>query len=137
MRVTLLDGSSHAVDSSEMAFKLAASQALKQGFLDARPILLEPIVKLTIRVPSERVGDVMGDLNSRRGQVHGVEPQGEHSVVLAEAPLAEIQRYGPDLRAMTNGRGTFTVEADRYAEVPTHVQDQVLKELAELAAAGA
>ena len=137
MRVTLLDGSSHAVDSSEMAFKLAASQALKQGFLDARPILLEPIVKLTIRVPSERVGDVMGDLNSRRGQVHGVEPQGGHSVVQAEAPLAEIQRYGPDLRAMTNGRGTFTVEADRYAEVPTHVQDQVLKKLAELAAAEA
>ena len=137
MRVTLLDGSSHSVDSSEMAFKLAASQALRQGFLDARPILLEPIVKLTIRVPSERVGDVMGDLNSRRGQVHGVEPTGEVSIVQAEAPLAEIQRYGPDLRAMTNGRGTFTVEVDRYAEVPAHVQDQVLKELEELAAAEA
>ena len=133
MRVTLVDGSAHAVDSSEMAFKLAASQALKQGFLEARPILLEPIVRLTIRVPSERVGEVMGDLNSRRGQVHGVEPQGEHSIVQAEAPLAEVQRYGPDLRAMTNGRGTFTVEADRYAEVPTHVQEQVVKELAELA----
>ena len=137
MRVTLVDGSSHAVDSSEMAFKLAAAQALKQGFLEARPILLEPIVRLTIRVPSDRVGEVMGDLNGRRGQVNGVEPQGEHSVVQAEAPLAEIQRYGPDLRAMTNGRGTFTVEPDRYAEVPAHVQDQVLKELAELAAAEA
>ena len=135
LRVTLLDGSSHAVDSSEMAFKLAAAQALKQGFLEANPILLEPMVKLTIRVPSDRVGDVMSDLNSRRGSVHGVEPQGDISVVQAEAPLAEIQRYGPDLRAMTNGRGTFTVEADRYAEVPAHVQDQVLKDLAALAAA--
>ncbi len=137
MRVTLVDGSSHSVDSSEMAFKLAASQALRQGFLDARPILLEPIVKLNIRVPGDRVGDVMGDLNGRRGQVHGVEPAGETSLIQAEAPLAEIQRYGPDLRAMTNGRGTFTVEVDRYAEVPAHVQDQVLKQLEAIAAAEA
>ncbi len=134
MRVTLLDGSSHSVDSSEMAFKLAASQALKQGFMEARPILLEPIVRLTIRVPGDRVGDVMGDLNGRRGQVHGVEPAGGVSTIQAEAPLAEVQRYGPDLRALTNGRGTFTVAPDRYAEVPAHVQEQVLKALA---AAGA
>ena len=130
MRVTLLDGSSHSVDSSEMAFKLAASQALKQGFMEARPILLEPIVRLTIRVPGDRVGDVMGDLNGRRGQVHGVEPAGAVSTIQAEAPLAEVQRYGPDLRALTNGRGTFTVAPDRYAEVPAHVQEQVLKALA-------
>ena len=130
MRVTLLDGSSHSVDSSEMAFKLAASQALKQGFMEARPILLEPIVRLTIRVPGDRVGDVMGDLNGRRGQVHGVEPTGGVSTIQAEAPLAEVQRYGPDLRALTNGRGTFTVAPDRYAEVPAHVQEQVLKAMA-------
>ena len=136
VRVTLLDGSSHAVDSSEMAFKLAAAQALKQGFLDARPILLEPLVLLTIRVPSDRVGDVMSDLNGRRGQVHGVDTEGDYSVVSGEAPLAEVQRYGPDLRAMTNGRGTFTVDVDRYSEVPAHVQEQVLKEL-EAAAADA
>ena len=135
VRVTLLDGSSHSVDSSEMAFKLAASQALKQGFLDARPILLEPMVLLTIRVPGDRVGDVMSDLNSRRGHVHGVDTEGDYSVIRGEAPLAEIQRYGPDLRAMTSGRGTFTVAVDRYAEVPTHVQDQVLKELQAAAAA--
>ena len=129
VRVTLLDGSSHSVDSSEMAFKLAASQALKQGFLDARPILLEPIVRLVVRVPGDRVGDVMSDLNGRRGQVHGVDTEGDYSVIHGEAPLAEIQRYGPDLRSMTNGRGTFTVAVDRYAEVPVHVQEQVLKEL--------
>ncbi len=129
VRVTLLDGSSHSVDSSEMAFKLAASQALKQGFLDARPILLEPIVRLVVRVPGDRVGDVMSDLNGRRGQVHGVDTEGDYSVIQGEAPLAEIQRYGPDLRSMTNGRGTFTVAVDRYAEVPVHVQEQVLKQL--------
>ena len=129
VRVTLLDGSSHSVDSSEMAFKLAASQALKQGFLDARPILLEPIVRLVVRVPGDRVGDVMSDLNGRRGQVHGVDTEGDFSVIHGEAPLAEIQRYGPDLRSMTNGRGTFTVAVDRYSEVPVHVQEQVLKEL--------
>ncbi len=129
VRVTLLDGSSHSVDSSEMAFKLAASQALKQGFLDARPILLEPIVRLVVRIPGDRVGDVMSDLNGRRGQVHGVDTEGDYSVIRGEAPLAEVQRYGPDLRSMTNGRGTFTVAVDRYAEVPVHVQEQVLKEL--------
>ncbi len=129
VRVTLLDGSSHSVDSSEMAFKLAASQALKQGFLDAQPILLEPIVRLVVRVPGDRVGDVMSDLNGRRGQVHGVDTEGDYSVINGEAPLAEIQRYGPDLRSMTNGRGTFTVAVDRYSEVPVHVQEQVLKEL--------
>ena len=129
VRVTLLDGSSHSVDSSEMAFKLAAAQALKQGFLDAGPILLEPIVRLVVRVPGDRVGDVMSDLNGRRGQVHGVDTEGDYSVIQGEAPLAEIQRYGPDLRSMTNGRGTFTVAVDRYAEVPVHVQEQVLKQL--------
>jgi elongation factor G len=117
-----------------MAFKLAASQALKQGFLDARPILLEPMVKLTIRVPSDAVGAIMSDLNGRRGHVHGVESVGELSVISAEAPLAEVQRYGPDVRALTNGRGTFTIEPDRYAEVPAHVQEQVLKDLEALAA---
>jgi len=130
LRVVLLDGSAHSVDSSEMAFKLAASQALKQGILQARPILLEPVTKLTIRVPGDRVGDVMSDLNSRRGQVHGVDSAGEFSMISAEAPLAEVQRYATDLRALTNGRGRFSVAFDHYAEVPAHVQDQVLKQLA-------
>ena len=134
VRVTLLDGSAHSVDSSEMAFKLAASQALKQGFLEAGPILLEPLVRLAVRVPADRVGDVMSDLSGRRGQLHGVDTEGAWSVVRGEAPLAEVQRYGPDLRAMTNGRGAYSVAFDRYAEVPAHVQEQVLRDLAAAAA---
>ncbi len=130
LRVTLLDGSAHAVDSSEMAFKIAAAQALRQGILEARPQLLEPIVQLVIRVPSDNVGDVMSDLNGRRGHVHGVEPEGAISVVSAEAPLAEVQRYSADLRALTGARGRFSLEFAHYAEVPVHVQEQVLKELA-------
>ena len=130
LRVTLLDGSSHAVDSSEMSFKIAAQQALRQGMLDARPILLEPVMKMTIRVPTEFVGDVMGDLSTRRGHANGVDPDGDHSVIEAQAPLAEVQRYAADLRALTRGRGSFTIEFDRDVELPANVQDSVLKELA-------
>src|SRR5690606_12697095 len=101
---TLLDGSSHSVDSSEMAFKTAASQALKQGVLGAQPVLLEPVMRMRIRVPSASVGDVMSDISSKRGHVHGVEADGDISVVEAEAPLAEVQRYANDLRALTGGR---------------------------------
>ncbi len=136
VKVTLLDGSSHSVDSSEMAFKLAASQALQQGILNARPILLEPVMKLTIRVPSDHVGDVMSDMNTRRGSVHGVDPQGDYSVVEAEAPLAEVHRYTPDLRALTQGRGSFTMTFDRYVEVPGNVQENVLKQIQQAVAAG-
>ena len=130
VRVTLLDGSAHSVDSSEMAFKIATAQALKQGILDAHPVLLEPVMKLRIRVPSDHVGDVMSDLNTRRGHVHGVEPDGAVSCIEAEVPLAEVQRYTTDLRAVTQGRGSFTIEFDRYVEVPGNVQEQVLKALA-------
>ncbi len=130
LRVTLLDGSYHAVDSSEMAFKIAAAQALHQGVLDARPILLEPVMKLQIRIPSEYVGDVMNDLSGRRGHVHGVNPQGAVSEIEADVPLAEVQRYATDLRAISHGRGRFTIEFERYVEVPPNVQDQVLKTLA-------
>ena len=134
LRVTLLDGSSHSVDSSEMAFKIATAQALKQGIMDARPILLEPRMKLVIRIPSEYVGDVMSDMNTRRGQVHGVEPDGLYSRIDAEAPLAEVQRYSTDLRALTQGRGSFQLDFDRYVEVPPNVQQLVLKQLQAAAA---
>jgi elongation factor G len=133
VKVTLLDGSAHSVDSSEMAFKIATAQALKQGILDAHPVLLEPVMKMRIRVPSDHLGDVMTDLNARRGHVHGVEPDGEFSCIEADAPLAEVQRYTTDLRAHTQGRGSFTIEFDRYVEVPGNVQEQVLKELAVVA----
>ncbi|MFN8638030.1 MAG: elongation factor G [Dehalococcoidia bacterium] len=130
LRVTLLDGSYHAVDSSEMAFKIAAAQALHQGVLNARPVLLEPVMRLKIHIPSDYVGDVMNDLSGRRGHVHGVNPQGSVSDIEAEVPLAEVQRYATDLRAISHGRGRFTIEFDRYVEVPPNVQDQVLKTLA-------
>lgn len=132
VQVTLLDGSSHAVDSSEMAFKLAASQALRQGILEAHPILLEPVMRLHIITPSDHVGDVMSDLNGRRGHVHGVEPNGATSLIEAEAPLSEVQHYATELRALTQGRGRCTMQQDHYAEVPAHVQEQVLKSLAAL-----
>ena len=134
VKVTLLDGSSHAVDSSEMAFKLAASQALHEGLLQAEPILLEPLMMLTVRLPSDTLGDVMNDMSGRRGHVHGVETEGELSIVEAEVPLAEVQRYTTDLRALTHGRGSFTTRFERYVEVPMNVQEQVVKALAEVEA---
>lgn len=129
VKVTLLDGSSHAVDSSEMAFKMAASHALRDGLLDAQPVLLEPLMKLQVHVPSDYLGDVMSDISTKRGHVHGVETEGRFSVVEADVPLVEVQRYATDLRALTHGRGRFELEFDRYVEVPAHVQDDVVTAL--------
>ena len=136
LRVVLFDGKHHDVDSSEMAFKLAASQALKEATQGARPILLEPIQSFRITVPESATGDIISDLNSRRARVLGMEPADEppnHSVVLAEGPMAEFLRYATDLRSVTGGRGTFSAEFVRYDPVPDHVADQVRKQ----AAAGA
>jgi elongation factor G len=126
LRVTLLGGSAHAVDSSEMAFKTAAGHALKEAVLEARPALLEPIMALTIEVPSERLGDLMGDITSRRGAVQSVDALGERSVVHAQAPLATVQRYAGDLRAISQGRGSFEIRFDHYAPLPSHEQERVL-----------
>jgi elongation factor G len=129
LKVTLYDGKDHAVDSSEMAFKLAGSQALKQGALKANPILLEPVYRLTIRVPESNTGDVMSDLNGKRSKVHGMSPEdGGMTVIDAEAPLAEVLRYATDLRSITQGRGTFEMEFDHYAEVPAHIAQKVVAE---------
>lgn len=126
LKVTLVDGSSHSVDSSEMAFKLAAEQALHQAVMQADPILLEPVMRIHARVPSELMGDISGLLTSSRGHVVGFEPQGEATVVEALAPLAEVQRLGPRLRSLTHGRGRFTMTFDHHAEAPPAVQDQVV-----------
>jgi elongation factor G len=126
LRVTLLDGSSHSVDSSEMAFKLAAQQALAKAVLEAQPALLEPLMRLRIRVPSEAMGDISGVVTSSRGSVLGFEPDGDVTVVEAVAPLAEVQRFGPQLRSLTHGRGRFTMEFDHHAEVPRAIQEQVI-----------
>ncbi len=126
IRVRLYDGQHHSVDSSEMAFKIAGSMAFKQAVSDAQPYLLEPIVQMTILVPEDAVGDVVGDLNSRRGRPLGVEPKGSMTEIKAEVPMAEVLDYAPDLRAITGGRGDYTMEFERYEEVPGQIAQKVI-----------
>jgi elongation factor G len=126
-QVDLIDGKMHDVDSSEMAFKIAGSMAFKQGILDLKPCLLEPIQKLEIIVPEENTGDIMGDLSSRRGQVQGFEAKGKNTVIRALVPLAEILRYEPDLRSMTSGRGLYASEFDHYQEVPHELAQKIIE----------
>jgi elongation factor G len=128
LRVRLYDGQHHSVDSSEMAFKIAGSMAFKQASAEAEPYLLEPIVKVTIAVPEDSVGDVVGDLNSRRGRPLGMEPKGSMTEIQAEVPMAEVLDYAPDLRAITGGRGDYTMEFERYEEVPSHIAQKVIAE---------
>jgi elongation factor G len=128
LKVRFYDGKSHDVDSSEMAFKIAASMCLKKAMQDAGPTLLEPIVKMEITVPEETMGDVMGDLNSRRGRVLGMDSQGKYQVIKAQAPLAEVLQYALDLNAMTGGRGSFTMEHSHYEEVPAQLAEKVVAE---------
>ncbi|SET04102.1 elongation factor G [Anaerobranca gottschalkii] len=129
IKATLFDGSYHSVDSSEMAFKIAASLAFKKAMQQAQPVLLEPIVNAEIIVPEQFMGDIMGDMNSRRGRIMGMEPLGGGlQKVKAQAPLAEMYRYSIDLRSMTQGRGSFTMEYSHYEEVPPHIQEQIVKE---------
>jgi elongation factor G len=128
VRVRLYDGQHHSVDSSEMAFKIAGSMAFKQAAAEAEPYLLEPIVKLTISVPEDTVGDVIGDLNSRRGRPLGMEPKGSVTEIQAEVPMAEVLDYAPDLRAITGGRGDYGMEFERYEEVPAHLAQKVIAE---------
>ena len=126
VRVRLYDGSYHSVDSSEMAFKTAGALAMRQALQDASPVLLEPIMQVTVAVPEDAVGDVIGDLNSRRGRPLGMEPAGGLTEVRAEVPMAEMLSYAPDLRAITGGQGEFTMELARYEEVPGHLVDRVV-----------
>ncbi|MDC1436617.1 elongation factor G [Gammaproteobacteria bacterium] len=127
MKVTLYDGSFHDVDSSEMAFKIAGSMALKKGAIDADAALLEPIMKVEVVTPEEYMGDVMGDLNRRRGIVQGMEDTAAGKVIDAEVPLAEMFGYSTDLRSATQGRATYTMEFTKYAEVPSNVAETVMK----------
>jgi elongation factor G len=126
MRVTLFDGSFHDVDSSEMAFKIAGSLALKKGALEANPALLEPVMKVEVVTPEEYMGDVMGDLNRRRGLVQGMEDSAMGKVIDAEVPLAEMFGYATDLRSATQGRATYTMEFNKYAEVPGSIADSII-----------
>jgi elongation factor G len=128
VKVTLFDGQHHSVDSSEMAFKIAGSMAFKDAMENATPTLMEPIMTVTVVVPEEYVGDVIGDLNSRRGRPLGMEPKGSVTEMKAEVPMAEMLDYAPDLRAITGGQGEYSMDLARYEEVPGHVAQQVVQE---------
>ncbi len=127
VKVTIFDGSYHDVDSNEMAFKIAGSMALKDGVRKAKPVLLEPIMKVEVVTPEDYSGDVIGDLNRRRGQIHGMDDGPSGKVIVAEVPLSEMFGYATSVRSMSQGRATFTMEFSKYMEVPNNVAEAVLK----------
>ncbi|NMC75564.1 MAG: elongation factor G [Geobacteraceae bacterium] len=128
-KAILYDGSFHTVDSSEMAFKIAGSMAFKKAMETAKPVLLEPIMKIKVTVPEDNMGDVIGDLNSRRGKVVGVEPKANSQIIRAVVPMSEVLSYANDLRSMTSDRGLFTTEFSHYEEVPSHLAQKVISEV--------
>ncbi len=129
VKVKLYDGSFHSVDSSDIAFKIAAAQALKKGLSQGQPVLLEPMMKLKITAPQAYTGDIMSDLNTKRGRVLGMNPSGGINVIDAQAPYSELVRYAIDLRSMTQGRGDFVMEFDHYEEVPAHLSQKVIDDV--------
>jgi elongation factor G len=118
MRVTIYDGSYHTVDSSEMAFKIAGSMALKKGVHEASPVLLEPVMNVEITVPEDAMGSITGDINSKRGRIMGMEAKGHNEIVKAKIPLSEMLKYATELRSLTAGRGSYHMEFSHYEEVP-------------------
>jgi len=126
-KVELLDGKEHAVDSSEMAFKIAGSMAFREAVPRARPVLLEPIMKVEVTVPDDALGDVMGDLTGRRGRVQGMDPRRGRKIIHAEVPLAEVLSYASDLTSLTGGRGSYTMEFNRYDDVPSQIAQKVIE----------
>ncbi|HDS11515.1 MAG TPA: elongation factor G, partial [Candidatus Wirthbacteria bacterium] len=126
VKVRLFDGSFHDVDSSEIAFQIAASMAFKEAFKKCKPFLLEPVMKVEVVAPEEYMGDVIGDLSSRRGQIQGSEPRGNVQAVKARVPLREMFGYATDIRSMTQGRAAFTMEFDRYEELPTNITQEIV-----------
>ena len=128
IKVVVFDGSYHDVDSSEMAFKIAGSMGFKEGAKKANPVLLEPYTKVEVVVPEEYMGDVIGDLNSRRGRVEGMEMRSGAEHINAFVPLAEMFGYATDLRSKTQGRGVYTMTFDHYEEVPKNVAEKVISD---------
>lgn len=128
IRVTLYDGSYHDVDSSDMAFKIAGSIGFKNAVEKAKPVILEPIMTMEVTVPDDCMGDVIGDLNSRRGKVLGMDTKGHHQVIKCRVPMAEVLKYAPDLRSVTSGRGEFHMEFSHYEELPPHLAEKVIKQ---------
>lgn len=127
IKVTLVDGSYHSVDSSEMAFKIAAALAFRKAMEKAKPVLLEPVMNVEITVPEQFMGDIMGDINSKRGRILGMEPQGKYQLIRAQVPLSEMYRYAIDLKSITQGRGSFKMEFAQYEEVPAHIAEKVIE----------
>jgi elongation factor G len=128
VKTTLYDGSYHPVDSSEICFKIAGAQALKQGLSQGQPILLEPIMDIKITVPGDLTGDIIGDLNTKRSRVQGMNPEGGVNVIEAQVPLAEVLRYAIDLKSMTQGRGSYKLEFSHYEEVPANITQKITAE---------
>jgi elongation factor G len=127
VKVTLFDGSYHDVDSNEMAFKIAGSMGFRNGQMEANPVLLEPMMKVEVVTPEDYMGDVMGDLNRRRGIVQGMDDTVSGKVIRAEVPLSEMFGYATDLRSATQGRATYSMEFEKYAEAPNSVSEAVIK----------
>lgn len=130
VKVTLYDGSYHDVDSSEMSFKIASNMAFKKGMEKAKPVLMEPIMNVEVNVPEQFMGDIISDLNGKRGRILGMEPKGKWQIVKAQAPLAEMYRYAIDLKSITQGRGFFTMEFDHYEDVPQQIAKTIIEEAA-------
>jgi len=126
LKVKFYDGKSHEVDSSEIAFKIASSMALRKGVMETNPVLLEPIMNMEVFVPDEYMGDVIGDLNGRRGRVLSVEPRAKGQLIKSQVPLSEVLKYSPDLTSMTSGRASFSMEFSHYEEVPAHLAEKVI-----------
>ena len=127
VKVTLYDGSFHDVDSSEVAFKVAGSQAFKEGAKKAKPVLLEPVMKVEVVTPGDYLGDVTGDLNRRRGIIQGMEETVVGNIIKAEVPLSEMFGYATDLRSMSQGRATYTMEFQKYAEIPSNIAEELIQ----------
>lgn len=127
VKVSLVDGKTHPVDSKDIAFQVAGREAFKKAFEQAGPILLEPIVDLKVTVPDDHTGDVMGDLSSRRGRISGMEPQGGYQVVNAKVPEAEVQTYSQSLRSLTQGRGFYSKSFSHYEPVPPEVAKKIVE----------
>jgi elongation factor G len=126
IKIEVFDGSFHDVDSSEMAFKIAGSMGFKDGAAKAGPVLLEPIMDVEVLTPDEYMGDVIGDINSRRGKIHGMNPRGGVQVITAQVPLAQMFGYATDLRSKTQGRATYTMQFAHYAQVPSSIAETIV-----------
>lgn len=128
VRVTLFDGTYHAVDSDEVSFKIAAMQAFKKGFLEAKPVILEPIYDISVKIPEEFMGDVMGDISGRRGKIQGMDSESPFQIIKAKVPLSELYKYSTQLRSLTSGRGMFAMNFSHYEEVPKEVEGKIIEE---------